>query len=564
MPDTDLEGVDADQVFDVTAADVVGYLGETNGASNTDYYSFTAQAGTLINFQLMSVALTRNEAPAGTLPTDYNQAPFDTYLVIYNSSGQVIEYNDDSFQDADSSIIDLTLPYTGTYYAMVTSSPKSVSLNEPLTGDYELFMYTFAAGATAAYPSTTPGLGDTMYAGSGDDTIIAGSADDTIADPPPDTIVYGSGAVNMLQADTSLNVSAGPNQSIDEGTTVTLTGSFLDPSGDTNPIFDWHVVAASGQLIADGTGTSFTFTPGNAGTYTVTLTVIDLNVGWDSADVVDHVARRPTGSDRPQRLAERLRGREHVDRSRNARAHGHWSVYRHGQLGRWPELDLLADEFREQRPGSHVCDGGDLHDRRDRLGVLRRHDDHQLLRRCDRRQHVDDAHLVVGLLGLRPIGNLDGHGGRLGRAPTGTVTFYAGAVTPADQIGTGTLSMNNGVDAATFSTSMLPVSGSPYVITAVYDGDRRQPGQHLERRQPDDHPRDAHDHGKQPVDDVRRHHAGADAQLLGPGRWRHPGDLRDVSQYSAKRHHGFGHQQRGQLRDHRQRRSTIPTTSSAM
>ena len=99
VPDTDLEGVDADKVFDVTAADVVGYLGETNGASNTDFYSFTAQAGTLINFQLMSEALTRSVAPAGTPATDYNQGPFNTYLVIYNSSGQVIEYNDDSFQD---------------------------------------------------------------------------------------------------------------------------------------------------------------------------------------------------------------------------------------------------------------------------------------------------------------------------------------------------------------------------------------------------------------------------------------------------------------------------------
>ena len=38
-----------------------------------------------------------------------------------------------------------------------------------------------------------------MYAGSGDDTIIAGSADDTIAAQPQDTIVYGSGTVNMLR-----------------------------------------------------------------------------------------------------------------------------------------------------------------------------------------------------------------------------------------------------------------------------------------------------------------------------------------------------------------------------
>ena len=119
-------------------------------------------------------------APAGTAPNDYNQGPFDTYLAIYNSSGQVIAYNDDSFQDSDSSIIDLTLPTTGTYYAMVTSSPKSVSLNEPLTGDYELFMYTFATGGD-------PPAGDTMYAGSGNDTIIAGSGDDTIAAQPPRT-----------------------------------------------------------------------------------------------------------------------------------------------------------------------------------------------------------------------------------------------------------------------------------------------------------------------------------------------------------------------------------------
>ena len=104
-----------------------------------------------------------------------------------------------------------------------------MALGQPLTGDYELFMYTFAAGTTAAYPSTTPGLGDTMYAGSGDDTIIAGSADDTIEAQPQDTIVYGSGTVNMLAAAPALNVSAGINQTVDEGTSVTLTGSFVDP-----------------------------------------------------------------------------------------------------------------------------------------------------------------------------------------------------------------------------------------------------------------------------------------------------------------------------------------------
>src|SRR5262249_6625686 len=60
VPDTNLEGVDADQVFDVTAADVVGYLGlDGQGDSETDFYSFTAQAGTLINLEVISAALNR-------------------------------------------------------------------------------------------------------------------------------------------------------------------------------------------------------------------------------------------------------------------------------------------------------------------------------------------------------------------------------------------------------------------------------------------------------------------------------------------------------------------------
>ena len=186
VPDTDLEGVNADKVFDVTAADVVGYLGETNGASNTDFYSFTAQAGTLINFQLMSAALTRSVAPAGTPPTGDNQGPFNTYLVIYNSSGQVIEYNDDSFQDPDSSIIDLTLPTTGTYYAMVTSSPNSAALRPAVDRRLRAIYVHFRRWDDCGVSLHNPRPGDTMYAGSGDDTIIAGSADDTIADPPPD------------------------------------------------------------------------------------------------------------------------------------------------------------------------------------------------------------------------------------------------------------------------------------------------------------------------------------------------------------------------------------------
>ncbi len=257
VPDTDLEGVNADTILDVTAADIVGELQLTaSGQSNTDFYSFTAQAGTLMNFQVMSAVLNRP------------QGPFDTYLAIYNSSGQVIASNDDSFQDTDSTIIDFTMPYTGTYYAMVTSSPKSAALNEPLTGAYELFMYTFATGGD-------PPAGDTLYAGSGDDTIIAGTADDTIVAPPQDTLIEGSGTITQQAKASYIDVTAGPTQTVNEGDPVTLTGYYVDPDDADTHTLEWSVLGPNGQPVADGTGYTYRFTPENAGTYTVTFTVTD-------------------------------------------------------------------------------------------------------------------------------------------------------------------------------------------------------------------------------------------------------------------------------------------------
>ncbi len=469
VPDTDLEGVNADKVFDVTAADLVGYLGETNGASNTDFYSFTAQAGTLINFELMSAALTRSVAAPGTPPSDYNQGPFDTSLTIYDSSGQVIAYNDDSFQDSDSSIIDLTLPTTGTYYAMVTSSPKSVLLDEPLTGDYELFMYTFAAGTTAAYPPSTPGLGDTMYAGSGDDTIIAGSADDTIAAQPQDTIVYGSGAVTTLPANPSLNVSAGTSQTVDEGSSVTLTGSFLDPSSDTT-YTDWHVVASSGQQIADGTGSIFTFTPGNAGPYTVIFTVVDPNVGWDSSDAVI------TSEDVPPVLTAASAKQSAFAGVSTSINLGTLAVTGIGPFTGTVEWgDGQTSTFSPSTSGplslAHTYATAGTY----AIG--------ESVAEYDGGSTTGNLSINVSVAGTSMMLTSSAASAVYGRsvtftatvaspaAPTGTVAFYSGAVAAADEIGTGMLSVANGLSVATFSTSMLPVSGSPYTITAVYGGD---------------------------------------------------------------------------------------------
>ncbi len=463
VPDTDLEGVDADKVFDVTAADVVGYLGETDGASNTDFYSFTAQAGTLISFQLMSALLTRNVADPGTPPTDYNQGPFDTYLAIYNSSGQMIASNDDSFQDSDSSIIDLTLPATGTYYAMVTSSPKSVSLNEPLSGDYELFMYTFATAAD-------PPAGDTMYAGSGDDMIVAGSADDTIEAQPQDTIVYGSGTVTTLLAAPSLNVSAGANQAVNEGTSVTLTASYDVPSGDSDYVLDWHLIASSGQQIGDGTGPTFTFTPGNPGTYTVTLTVVDPNVGWESADAVITSLDVPPVLTAPSTSQSTFAG---VSTSVSLGTLAITGIGPFTATVQWG--DGQTSTFSPTASGPVSLDhtyaaGGDY----TIVETVAEYDGGtatasipiSVTRQSTSTSLTSSSASAVYGQSLTFTATVAGPG-----SPTGTVAFYAGPVTPADEIGSATLGLENGQYQATFSTSALAASGSPYAITAVYAGD---------------------------------------------------------------------------------------------
>jgi hypothetical protein len=93
------------QTFSVAAVDVVGFLNPGNQNQNVkatdDYYSFVGSAGDLMNFELMSQALTRNTQP------------FDTVLYVYDASGNLLISSDDAIETHDSRIFDYTLPYTG-------------------------------------------------------------------------------------------------------------------------------------------------------------------------------------------------------------------------------------------------------------------------------------------------------------------------------------------------------------------------------------------------------------------------------------------------------------------
>lgn len=81
------------------------------------------------------------------------------------------------------------------------------------------------------------------------------------------------------------NVNAGPDRTVDEGATVDFAGTFFDPGTADTHTFLWQVSASNGQVIADGTGQTFSFVPHDDGTYTVTFTVTDDDggVGSDTA-----------------------------------------------------------------------------------------------------------------------------------------------------------------------------------------------------------------------------------------------------------------------------------------
>src|SRR5205823_424785 len=112
------------------------------------------------------------------------------------------------------------------------------------------------------------------------------------------------GATSASTVVTVLNVaptvSAGSAQTVTEGSPVSLHGTFSDPGSLETFTFTWHVVSSNGQVIADGAGQDFAFTPVDNGTYTASFTVTDSNGGATSSTaVVTALNVAPTASAGP-------------------------------------------------------------------------------------------------------------------------------------------------------------------------------------------------------------------------------------------------------------------------
>ena len=138
--------------------------------------------------------------------------------------------------------------------------------------------------------------------------------------------------------------TAGPNQTVNEGDTVSLTGSFIDPFDADTHTYDWHVVAPNGQTIADGTGPALHVQPGQRRHLHGHVHRLGPERRLCFGRGPGHRERRHAGPDGPYRRPERERRANRDFRS------GHARRQRHRALDRRPSSGATASRRPSRRP----------------------------------------------------------------------------------------------------------------------------------------------------------------------------------------------------------------------
>ena len=224
-------------------------------------------------------------------------------------------------------------------------------------------------------------------------------------------------------------------------------------------------------MIADGNGPSFTFAPGNAGTYTVTFTVSDEYGGGGSAQVViTSEAVQPVITPPASTQTVGIGIDTTVGLGTLAVAGvGPWTAtveWGDGATSTFYPAGsgplALAHDYT--RPGTFTID--------------------ETVSEYDGDTGAASFSIDVTSAGTATTLGASSTSAVYGQSVTftavvvgdslasGTVAFDSGST----QIGTGTLKVVDGQDEATFTTSSLAVVGSPYAITAVYEGDSTHQG----------------------------------------------------------------------------------------
>ena len=278
VPNTEAYGRDAGKTFEAQAVDVQGSIGLVNGLAEQDYYSFTGNAGDVMNVNVMSQGITRID----NLGTSGYIDPV-VFLFKVNSNGTLtqVAYNDDVFSasaDGDASLVDVTLPSAGGYVIKVTSfsfagegaldgvttptqaeiQAAAAQISDPTqratflqntedavngtdTGNYELFVYRFKAGVTASGA-------DTLVPGTGPATIVGGAANGDVlqnAHGASFTAPVGYPGTFAVATITGLSGTGNYSANINWGDGSSSSGT-ISTNGNQVTILGSHPYAATG------------------------------------------------------------------------------------------------------------------------------------------------------------------------------------------------------------------------------------------------------------------------------------------------------------------------------
>ncbi|MFM9962945.1 MAG: Calx-beta domain-containing protein [Planctomycetaceae bacterium] len=261
VPNTLLSGANVDlnfRVHEVVVAGAISIGGEV------DLYQFEGTVGQLLNFEVISNTLSA-------------QNPLDPVIRILDATGNVIPYytgtaiNDDStdsgFPFPDSTLIDLILPATGTFYVEVTA----FGLFE--TGSYDLYAFDFSTYARSVDPGVPavffvlPDAGDTLVGGDGDDTVEGAEGNDLLQGSLGNDSLSGGDGNDNLQGgggQDTLDGQAGDDTLDGQGGSDTLFG------GDGDDTFLFGRVSG-GELVNGGEGLNTVLTRGTNSSDTIAV-----------------------------------------------------------------------------------------------------------------------------------------------------------------------------------------------------------------------------------------------------------------------------------------------------
>ncbi len=286
--DTDSASITVDNVAPTIA--ITGAPGSSPEGTLINLGSSVSDPGTLDTFTyLWEVSSTNGQVIPDGAASTFSFTPNDngTYTVTLTVT------DDDGGVDTDTAIITVT---------NVAPSIDTISITSPINeNDVATLSGTYSdAGSADTHTIDIDWDGDLVYDELG--VVVTGgvfSINHTYLDDDPTGTISDTFNVNVRLNDDDSDIDTdsasitvdnvaptvaitGAPGSSPEGTLINLGSSVTDPGTLDTFTYLWEVSSTNGQVIPNGASPSFSFTPDDEGTYTVTLTVTDDDGGVDT------------------------------------------------------------------------------------------------------------------------------------------------------------------------------------------------------------------------------------------------------------------------------------------